>query len=303
MIYLDSFSLPGRAKEEDIYNPKSRYYLPKTKMTAYTTKYPFGVFRERDVPTLVFEDITVFCGSNGSGKSTILNVIAEKLRLQRGCLYNRSDFFEDYTNLCEYSLRRGVDELPRDSAIVTSDDVFEMMQDTRHLNDGIDRRREELVREYVENRGIEPGDERLALHGLEDYDRYKRLHQMRSKSDTRSNFLRRELMGNVQERSNGESALSFFVEKIRDNALYLLDEPENSLSPANQIRLKYFLEDCARRHGCQFILSTHSPFMLSLSHAKIYDLDEDPPCEKVWTELENVRVYREFFLEHESEFE
>ena len=303
MIYLAAFTLPGRDREESIFDPRSPFYLPKTRVTARTTIYPFGVFRYRELPTLVFDDITIFCGSNGSGKSTLLNVIAEKLQLQRGSLYNRSDYFEDYTRLCEYELCEDVRGLPSDSAILTSDDIFEMMQDTRHINEGIDRRREELVREYIQTRGILPGDERLALHGLEDYDRYRRLHQMRSKSDSQSNFLRRELVKNDREQSNGESALEFFVERIKDGALYLLDEPENSLSPANQIKLKYFLEDCARRHDCQFILSTHSPFMLSLRYAKIYDLDEEPPCEKKWTELENVRTYREFFLEHESEFD
>ena len=31
-----------------------------------------------------------------------------------------------------------------------------------------------------------------------------------------------------------------FVDLIQENALYLLDEPENSLSPQNQLQLKYF---------------------------------------------------------------
>ena len=303
MVYLDSFVFPGQQKEEDIFNPKSVYFLPKTRGTAYTTIYPFGIFRYRDLPKLIFEDVTIFCGGNGSGKSTILNVIAEKLRLQRGCLYNRSDFYEDYTRLCAYSPAPGK-ELPEHSAIITSDDVFEMMQDTRHINDGIDRRRDELIKEYIDVKGCPNNDdERFKLHGLDDFDRFKRTCQMRSRSDSQSSFLRRELMRNLREFSNGESALQFFVERIRDNGLYLLDEPENSLSPANQIKLKYFLEDCVRAHGCQFVIASHSPFMLSLAHARIYDLDADPPDVKKWTELENVRVYRDFFLEHEGEFD
>ena len=64
-----------------------------------------------------------------------------------------------------------------------------------------------------------------------------------------------------------------------------------------------FLEDSARFFGCQFVISTHSPFLLAMRGAKIYDLDEDPVDVKRWTELENVRVYYEFFREHEGEFE
>lgn len=52
----------------------------------------------------------------------------------------------------------------------------------------------------------------------------------------------------------------------------------------------------------QFIIATHSPFLLSIRGAKIYDLDEDPVYVKQWTELENVRAYYNFFKLHEKEF-
>ena len=110
-------------------------------------------------------------------------------------------------------------------------------------------------------------------------------------------------MRNLQECSNGESALSFFVDSIADGALYLLDEPENSLSPKNQVMLKYFIEDCVRCHDCQFVISTHSPFILSLRGAKIYNIDSAPITRSTWTELEGVRVYYDFFAEHRNEFE
>lgn len=43
--------------------------------------------------------------------------------------------------------------------------------------------------------------------------------------------------------------------KIKDNGLYLLDEPENSLSPEKQQELVRFLEDSARFFGCQFVIA------------------------------------------------
>jgi len=82
-----------------------------------------------------------------------------------------------------------------------------------------------------------------------------------------------------------------------------LDEPENSLSAENQLKLKKFLEDSARFYNCQFIISTHSPFLLALEEAKIYDLDELPVVSKKWTELSNIKIYSNFFKEHESEFD
>lgn len=107
----------------------------------------------------------------------------------------------------------------------------------------------------------------------------------------------------IRERSNGESAFKFFTEKIEAPGLYLLDEPENSLSPQRQIDLISFLEDSIRFYGCQFIIATHSPFLLSMKGALVYDLDERPTKVKAWTQLKNVRAMYQFFKSHEEDFE
>nr|MBQ8890460.1 AAA family ATPase [Clostridia bacterium] len=291
MIYLGSFSLPSEDDELGF------FHSVKAQRTCYDSKYPFGLFRYRDFPELSFNDITVFYGNNGSGKSTLLNVIAEKLSLHRTAPYNRTDFFDDYVGLCDYTLDRAI---PRQSEIITSDGVFERVLDIRRLNDGIDDRRERLVREYIEEVSSE---EPNTLRGLDDFDRWKRASDIRNPNKSQSSFIRKNLVRNLEERSNGESALSFFVDAIRDDTLYLLDEPENSLSAQNQIQLKYFIEDCVRNHGCQFIISTHSPFLLSIAHARIYDIDSTPPEVRRWTELESVRAYYDFFKENEWKFE
>ena len=291
MIYLQSFTMPTASQEEDFF-----FTNLKAKKTCYASKYPFGLFRYRELPELFFDDITIFYGDNGSGKSTLLNVISEKLSLKRDTPYNRTDFFDDYVEMCDYTL---ANPLPKHSEIITSDGVFERVLDIRRLNDGIDEKREEMVREYMAE--VTSGEPNL-LGGLDDFDRWKRAGDMRNRNKSQSQFLRKYLIRNVEERSNGESALAYFVDSIRDNSLYLLDEPENSLSAENQQRLKYFIEDCVRNHGCQFIISTHSPFLLSLEHSTVYDIDQTPPSVKPWTELGSVRAYFEFFKENEWKF-
>ena len=241
---------------------------------------------------LDFEPMTILYGGNGSGKTTALNVIAEKLSLTRDTRYNRSNFYEDYTAYCSYELAH---PLPRDSRMITSDDVFDFMLNLRALNDGIDVKREELFSEYLNNKYS-----KFQMRSLDDYEQLKKVNMARSK--TQSRYVRNNLNNNIREHSNGESAFLYFSEKIKENALYLLDEPENSLSPEKQQELLKFLEDSARFFGCQFIIATHSPFLLSMKGAKIYDMDEDPVDVKKWTELDNVRSYFEFFKAHERDF-
>ena len=286
--------MPTRTDEENYFTAPGNF---KAKRTCYTTKYPFGLFRYRDLPEFYFTDITIFCGNNGSGKSSILNVIAEKLSLERNAPFNRSDFFEDYVDLCDYQLNRAI---PKESKIITSDGVFEKVLDIRRINDGIDSKRADLIDEYIAENS--PNAEPNQLRGLDDYDRWKRVSDMRNRNRSQSRFLKENLMRNIQERSNGESALSYFVDSIQENALYLLDEPENSLSPQNQLQLKYFIEDSVRNFGCQFVISTHSPFLLSLKGAHIYNIDETPPTERRWTELDCVKVYHDFFIEETDKF-
>lgn len=285
MKYLKSFCF---VRQEQEFN-----FFMRIRRTCYDSYYPFQVLSRIGFVRIDFEPVTILYGGNGTGKSTALNVIAEKLNLKRDAPYNRSNFFEDYADLCEYET---CSVIPKESRIITSDDVFDYMLDMRALNEGIDRKREEVFEEYLDAKYS-----KFRFRSMEDYDRLKQVNLARRK--TQSKYVRENLMDNVRERSNGESAFLYFSERIRENALYLLDEPENSLSAERQRELSRFIEDSARFFGCQFVISTHSPFMLSMKGAKIYDLDENPVDVKRWTELGNVREYFSFFKEHEKEFE
>ena len=82
----------------------------------------------------------------------------------------------------------------------------------------------------------------------------------------------------------------------------LLDEPEVSLSPANQVALAQEINELTHYLGCQFIIATHSPFMLGTLNAKIYNLDAREYEVTPWYKLENVRYFYDFFKKHEKEF-
>ena len=284
MTYIKNFNFPNKDMEFD--------FILEVKRTCYNSFYPFQILSRHSFERIDFEQITILYGGNGSGKSTALNVIGEKIGAHRDSLYNKSSFFKDYVDICTMDSYR---EIPENSRIITSDDVFDYILNIRNLNAGIDQKREEIFEEYLDLKHA-----KHQMKSLEDYEEIKRINNARKK--TQSSFVRVELMDNVRSYSNGENAFRYFTEKIGENGIYILDEPENSLSPKLQMELRKFIEDSARFFGCQFIISTHSPFILSLEGAKIYDLDEGPVKVKKWTEVENVRVYHEFFKKYESEF-
>lgn len=283
MIYLRNFSFPSEDRE---YN-----FILDEKRTCFDTFYPFKILSKNDFTEIDFEPVTILYGGNGSGKSTALNVIAEKIEASRDTIFNKSNFFKDYVDMCDMDEVK-VAEIKR---IITSDDVFDYILNLRNLNEGIDNKRENLFGDYLDAKYSG-----FKMKSLEDYEELKKVNSARSK--TMSKFIRKNLMSNVRLYSNGESAYRYFIEKITENGLYILDEPENSLSPKRQIELMSFIEDSARFFGCQFIISTHSPFLLAIKGAKIYDLDESPVRVKPWTSLENVRTYYDFFKSHDSEF-
>ena len=281
--YLKSFSLPSFADESD--------FLMTLRRTCYNGVYPFKLFPQKEIGEISFSPVTVFYGSNGSGKSTLLNVIAEKLCILRHSAFSGGAFFGEYVSRC----RAKTGEISPGSQILTSDDVFDYMLNIRYLNDGIDVRREELFDEWIAGK--------YAKHrftGMKDYDKWKNICDASTKSQ--SQYVRERLRRNVDMFSNGESAMKYFTDHITENALYLLDEPENSLAVGLQKDLCQYISDSAKHFGCQFVIATHSPVLLAMPEAVIYDLDEVPVCTKKWTELPNVRQFYEFFEEHQYEF-
>lgn len=286
MIYLKSFSLLDLNTEELIIGDEKR--------TVFNNYYPFRIFPNKNIETINFKNITILYGGNGSGKSTLLNLIAEKLDATRKQKFSKGEFFNHYVNHCNIDMSI---EKPSEIKIVTSDDVFDYLFDIRTINNHIDKNRNELFEEYLNYKYNN------REYDLNDYENLKKTVDARKK--TMSNYVRHRLTNNnIIEQSNGESALMYFEKEIKENAIYILDEPENSLSAASQIKLFQFIEESARFFNCQFIISTHSPFILSMKDSLIINLDSNNSNNNVkWTDLENVIIYHDFFKEHSKEFE
>lgn len=92
--------------------------------------------------------------------------------------------------------------------------------------------------------------------------------------------------------SHGESVWAMVTHRFADG-LYLLDEPESGLSPMRQMALLAQIHELAKG-GAQFIIATHSPILLAIPGATIFELGEDGIDVPAWRDCGAVADMREF---------
>lgn len=300
-MYLERFTLPDAEQEEELIMER----ICETRDCAgfVDNPYPCRLFPARGLRELYFQNMTIIYGGNGSGKSTLLNLIAEKLKLIRIAPFNSGEMVKAYVDACRYEM--AFDEegfrhtVPDGSRIITSNDVFDYMLTVRTNNDEIGECREEARDQW----GTRRYGNTVKFRGMEDYDTVRIQLLARSRSVSRKQLIRRVAGEKVKLNSNGETALRYFDERLKNDRLYCLDEPENSLSPKGQQELAAMLEQLARYCGCRFIIATHSPFLLAMNNARIYNLDAAPAQVQSWWELENTKLYYRYFKQHRELFE
>lgn len=136
---------------------------------------------------------------------------------------------------------------------------------------------------FVNLLGPEESTEDSALH----YNLKAKTHRMASRAGF---FLRAEMMHGfaasvdadrsqqrawggekLQERSHGESFLTVLRYRFSDPGVYFMDEPESALSFQSCLSLVRLL-DLMRSEGSQVIVSTHSPILVTLPNAHLFEL-------------------------------
>jgi len=105
----------------------------------------------------------------------------------------------------------------------------------------------------------------------------------------------------LHEQSHGESFLSLFVNRF-EQGIYILDEPEAALSPQRQLSFLKIIYDLERPGHAQFLISTHSPIILSYPGAVLFNLDGDTIREVAYSETEHYLVTRDFLNSPERYF-
>ncbi len=97
----------------------------------------------------------------------------------------------------------------------------------------------------------------------------------------------------LHEQSHGESFLALMMNRFGGNGIYLLDEPEATLSPQRQLAVLSRIHDLVEDHS-QFIIATHSPILMAYPDAWIYVCSADGLQRIEYTETEHYQVTSDF---------
>lgn len=258
--------------------------------------YPYRVVYPMMLEHVDFAPITILYGNNGSGKSTLLNVLARHLGLKKMTLGNDNEYFEGYVKKCSSCIDD--DGLPEESSFIRSEDIMVKIARQRKFYAEI---KKEVLSDKEMSKMCDYGiSEEIYEKALTDPESVKAKDY--SLLSRLGDFQKARLkLDNSEATSNGETALEFFKEHLFYESFYLLDEPENSMAPAFQQELAQHIELLARL-DTQFVIATHSPFLLAIPNARIYDLDARPSTERAWYELENMKAYYRLFKQFEDRF-
>lgn len=78
----------------------------------------------------------------------------------------------------------------------------------------------------------------------------------------------------LHRQSHGESFMALVENRFGGNGLYILDEPEAALSPMRLMRLMCYMQELVNKDS-QFIISTHSPILMTFPGAEVLEITED----------------------------
>ncbi len=201
------------------------------------------------------ERVTIFVGDNGSGKSTLLESLASKLHLSGiGGGIDMED--GDYQAAREIIPTLHI-EWNREAR---SGGFFFRAEDFSNFLRGLDRERVKINRDLHELRG--EVDDSI-------------IKQMEEGMNWKLRAMKKDYGDNMQAYSHGEAFLKILDTRMKGKGIFMLDEPEAALSPIRQLSLIAMIMQLAAKGNAQFIMATHSPILMGIPNATIYQITDD----------------------------
>ena len=263
MIHLKSFSV--REWEE-----------------AKNIEFPFSLDVIQSLGEKEFHSpVTFFVGENGSGKSTLLEAMACAIgSVTVGSESVKTDRSLDSVREFSRYLRLSWTKRTHKGFFLRAEDFFGYAKAVRQT-----RQQLEADRSALELEAQKRSDYAAAL---------TRMPFNRELSAIQSRY-----GDGLDTRSHGESYLALFQSRFVPGGLYLLDEPEAALSPTRQLSFLTAVKHMVEQDS-QFIIATHSPIILALPVAVIWNFDGGTIQQTEYNDLEHVTFTREFLQNPEA---
>jgi len=213
-----------------------------------------------DVPAVKYakhidlsNNITFIIGENGTGKSTLLESIACRLQLPH------MDG-KGYGKKCFDAAKRLLPYLELDWNIERSVGFFFRAEDFGDFLNSIHRSDVDLHNQ---------------MSYLNDDVPPQIIQQMKDSANYQLHQVRKNYGQELDSFSHGEAYMHIMNQMVNQRGIYLLDEPEASLSPSKQSAFIYFLQNHLQHFNSQFIIATHSPMLMAYPDATIYEITND----------------------------
>lgn len=245
--------------------------------------YPFDVPAIKNAKNIdVSNQITFIIGENGSGKSTLLESVACRLQLPH------IDGF-GYQKKCFDAAKKLLPHLELDWNIERSVGFFFRAEDFGDYLNSVHRADINL-----HNQMGDLGDD-VPQHIIQ---------QMKDNANHQLHSVRKNYGQELDTFSHGEAYMHIMQEQVNRRGIYLLDEPEASLSPAKQLAFIYFLQNHLEQFNSQFIIATHSPMLMAYPNATIYEVTSDEMKKTALEDTDHYSITKSFlnnpdaFLRH-----
>ena len=241
-----------------------------------STKFPWNVPALQTMTLLSFQaPVTILVGENGSGKSTLLEALARSVgSIAIGSDDIGRDKTLDAVQPLADALKLVWNKRTHRGFFLRAEDFFGYINRLRSMREFMVDELDRIDEEYQDR---------------SDYAR--KLASGPAASSLKS--LDRKYGENLDANSHGESFLALFQSRFVPGGLYLLDEPEAALSPLRQLGLISMIKAMVEKDA-QFLIATHSPILMAVPGAAIYDFDQNPPCLTAYDQLDHVSLYRTF---------
>lgn len=245
--------------------------------------FPFNIPAVKFARNITLDQrVTIFVGDNGSGKSTLLESIAYNLKIPLiGGHITSAASFEAARLLQPF-----VDIKWRRQ---TKKGFFFRAEDFSDFVNAVERQQSKIRGQISE------------LEGEVDESIIK---QMTESMNYALHETRKTYGDDMQAYSHGEAFFSILQNRIVDKGVFLLDEPEAALSPLKQLALIAFILEVLKSGNIQILIATHSPILMGIPGAKIYEVQEDGMGEVAYRDTDHYRITKtfldnpDFYLRH-----